>query len=204
MKECEAVAFTLPDNMKAIILNIATGMSKSEKSNVATLVNMESKLGDCYDQMKTAIRKICHTDKENQEVLLAEDEWIPADPVDDILFGESRSNGNGRQRFQKQQRGFRDGQDRGQRYYRNDYRNEYRNDYRNERQQGNREGGYQNYERKGLVQRIEELNPHRRDFIEMTIGMNIVMTTEMIGSKVTEREVIKTLKGKVWYRGLKN
>ncbi len=59
MKECEAVSFTLPDNMKAIILNIATGMSKSEKSNVATLVNMESKLGDCYDQMKTAFRKRC-------------------------------------------------------------------------------------------------------------------------------------------------
>jgi hypothetical protein len=43
-----------------------------------------------------------------------------------------------------------------------------------------------------------------RNFIEMTIGMNIVMTTEMIGSKVTEKEVIKTMKGKVWYRGLKN
>ena len=43
-----------------------------------------------------------------------------------------------------------------------------------------------------------------RDIIEMTIGMNIVMTTEMRGSKVTEREVTKTMNGKVWCRGLKN
>jgi hypothetical protein len=40
--------------------------------------------------------------------------------------------------------------------------------------------------------------------IEMTIGMTTVMTTEMRDSKVTEREVTKTMNGKVWCRGLKN
>jgi len=41
-----------------------------------------------------------------------------------------------------------------------------------------------------------------RDFIGMTIGMiigtTIVMTTETTGSRVTEKEVIKTMRGKVW------
>jgi hypothetical protein len=160
MKESEAVGLILPDNWKAIILQIAAGLTKSEKNNVATMVNMDSKLEDCYMQMKSAIRKIGHrTEKESDEVLLAEDEWIE-DTVDDILSGERRLNGNGRPRFQNQgyqnqQRGFRDGQDRGQRQYRNDYRND-------RQQQGSREGGYRNYQSKGLVQRIEELNPQSR------------------------------------------
>jgi len=81
-----------PDNWKAIIPQIAAGMSKSERNNLATLVNMDSKQEDCYMQMKAAIRKIGHrTEKDNEEVLLAEDDWLE-DPVEDILYGERRSN----------------------------------------------------------------------------------------------------------------
>ncbi len=60
LKGSEAVGLILPDNWKAIMLQIAAGLSKQEKNNVATLVNMDSKMGDCYMQMKTAIRKIGH------------------------------------------------------------------------------------------------------------------------------------------------
>ncbi len=66
MKVSEAVGLILPDNWKAIILQIAAGMSKAEKNNVATMVNMDSKQEDCYMQMKAAIRKIGHrTDKDS-------------------------------------------------------------------------------------------------------------------------------------------
>ncbi len=52
-------------------------------------------------QMKTAIRKIGHcTDKESSEVLLAEGEY-EEDPVEDILYGERRPNGNWRPRNQQ-------------------------------------------------------------------------------------------------------
>ena len=37
-----------------------------------------------------------------------------------------------------------------------------------------------------------------RDFIGMTIGMIIVMITKTTGSRVTEKEVIRTMRGKVW------
>jgi hypothetical protein len=94
MKESEALGLVLPDNWKAIMLQIGAGLSKQEKNNVARMVNMDSKMGDCYMQMKMAIRKIGHQEeKDSAEVMLAEDEYIE-DPVEDILYGERRSNRN--------------------------------------------------------------------------------------------------------------
>jgi len=94
MKESEALGLVLPDNWKAIMLQIGAGLSKQEQNNVATMINMDSKMGDCYMQMKTAIRKIGHRqEKDSAEVMLAEDEYVE-DPVEDILHGKRRSNGN--------------------------------------------------------------------------------------------------------------
>ena len=94
MKESEALGLVLPDNWKAIMLQIGAGLSKQEKNNVTTMVNMDSKLGDCYMQMKMAIRKIGHKeDNDSTEVMLAENEY-EGDSVEDILYGERRSNGN--------------------------------------------------------------------------------------------------------------
>jgi hypothetical protein len=58
MKESESVGLILPDNWKAIMLQILAGLTKQEKNNVATMVNMESKTENVYMQMKTALRKI--------------------------------------------------------------------------------------------------------------------------------------------------
>jgi len=140
MKESKVVGLNLPDNWKAIILQIAAGLTKAEKNNVATMVNMDSKMSDCYMQMKAAIRKIGHREgKDNAEVLFAEGEYID-DPVEDILYGERRANGNWRPRNQQgyqnqgynnQQRNFQSVQDRRQQQYRND-----------RPQQGFRDGGF--------------------------------------------------------------
>ena len=73
MKESEALGLVLPDNWKAIMLQIGAGLSKQEQNNVVTMINNDSKMGDCYMQMKTAIRKIGHRqDKDSAEVMLAE------------------------------------------------------------------------------------------------------------------------------------
>jgi len=111
MKESEALGLVLPDNWKAIMLQIGAGLSKQEQNNVATMINMDSKMGDCYMQMKTAIRKIGHRqEKDSAEVMWAEDEYVE-DPVEDILYGERRSNGNNwrprnRQDAGNQQQGY--------------------------------------------------------------------------------------------------
>jgi len=33
------------------MLQIGAGLSKQEKNNVATMINMDSKMGDCYMKM---------------------------------------------------------------------------------------------------------------------------------------------------------
>ena len=98
--------------------------------------------------------------------MLAEGDYSE-DPVEDILYGERRSNGNywrprnQNQGYQNQQRGYQNMQrfpdnQGGQRQYQND-----------KPQQGFRDGGYRGYQSKGLVQRIEELDPQsRKDVLE--------------------------------------
>ncbi len=96
MKDSEALGLNMPDNWKAIMLQIGACLNKQEKNNVATLVNMDSKLNDCYMQMKSAIRKIGNREeKDSAEVMMAEDEYVE-DPVEGILYGEStdRRSGN--------------------------------------------------------------------------------------------------------------
>jgi hypothetical protein len=155
MKESEALGLNLPDNWKAIMLQIGAGLSKQEKNNVATLVNMDSKMGDCYMQMKMAIRKIGHREeKDSVKVMLAEDEYVE-DPVESILYGERTERRSGNNYWKPRDR--RDGGNQ-QRGYQRDQgdRRQFRNDFCNDRP---RDGGYRNYQPKGLVQRIEELDP---------------------------------------------
>jgi len=112
MKESEALGLVLPDNWKAIMLQIGAGLSKQEKNNVATMVNMDSKMGDCYMQMKMAIRKIGHRQENDSAEVMLEDYEYVEDPVENILYGERRSNGNNywkprnRQDAGNQQRGY--------------------------------------------------------------------------------------------------
>jgi hypothetical protein len=121
MKDSEALGLNMPDNWKAIMLQIGACLNKQEKTNIATLVNMDSKMSDCYMQMKSAIRKVCgNDDKDSTEVMMAEDEYVE-DPVEGILYGERtdrrsgnnywrgnnrRDGGNNRQDGGNQQRGY--------------------------------------------------------------------------------------------------
>ena len=122
--------------------------------------------------------------------MLAEGDYSE-DPVEDILYGERRSNGNYwrprnqqvAQGYQNQQRGYQNTQrfpenQGGQRQYRND-----------RPQQGFRNGGYKGYQSKGLVQRIEELDPQsrkdvldelKRKFDELNSGPTTVRTAKIV------------------------
>jgi hypothetical protein len=170
IKQCESVGLVLPDNWKAIMIHIAAGLSKLEENSIATMVNLDSKNDDVYQQMKMAIRKIGHRkDTDTEEVMLAEEEGLE-DQMEDILYGETR--GFGRNYWKPRQAGppgnqypRRNQDNRGYQENRRyqDNRGYQDNQGRVRQQQGYRDGGWnRNNYGKGLVHRIEEMDPQSR------------------------------------------
>ena len=116
VKQCEAVGLVVLYQWKAIFLQIGAQLTREEKISIATLVEIESKKGDIYLQMKTAITKIGHQEeKASAEVLMAEDDYCedPLEMIESILFGDSRrfyrgfdNRGYGRQRNQQNSQGY--------------------------------------------------------------------------------------------------